>query len=148
MPTGQIIPLTGLLSTIALSGYMAVQLNGQANAAARDLTKAAAAEVKDSQGRVVLSGQFAHAEEGDEIERKATLKPTDVDTDAAGEAEVEFTKATPAVQEVEFAVRNLQPDTTFTFVIDGAEVTTAKTDRRGQAEIEMDVRFPGATASR
>ena len=35
---------------------------------------------------------------------KAVLKPTGVDADAAGEAEVEFSKAAPATQEIEFFV--------------------------------------------
>ena len=98
---------------------------------------------------MVLRGQFVLAdEEDDDIERKATLEPTGVDADAAGEAEVEFAKAAPAKQEIEFSVRNLQAGVAFTFVIDGIDVATATADRRGGAEVEFDVPMPGTTASR
>ena len=145
----QVIPAVGLLCTVAVVGYMVVQLNAQSTAPSGDLTQASIAEVRDAQGQVVLRGQFAVAEEeDDDIERKATLTQTGVDTDAAGEAEVEFAKAAPTVQEVEFAARNLQPGATFTFVIDGQDLATATADRGGKAEIELEVRLPGAPASR
>ena len=143
-----VVPVIGLC-TVAVVGYMVVQLNGQATAPTGDYTNASVAEVRDAQGQVVLRGQFAVAEEeDDDIERKAVLEQTGVDADAAGEAEVEFAKTTPAVQEVEFAARNLQPGGTFTFVIDGHDVATATADRRGNAEVEVKVKFPGAPASR
>lgn len=145
----QLIPVVGLLCTAAGVAYMVVQLNGQATAPTGNFTNASVAEVRDAQGQIVLRGQFAVAEEeDDDIERKATLEQTGIDADAAGEAEVEFAKAAPTVQEVEFAVRNLPPGATFTFVIDGHDVATAKTDRGGNAEIELEVRLPGAPAAR
>jgi hypothetical protein len=98
---------------------------------------------------VVLHGQFVLAdEEDDDIERKATLQPTGVDADAAGEAEVEFANPAPTEQEIEFSVRNLQAGVAFTFVIDGVDIATATADRRGRAEVEVDVPLPGTTASR
>ena len=67
------------------------------------------AQVRDAQGQVVLQGQFMPPdEEDDDVERHATLAPTGVDADAAGEAEVEFAKAAPTSQEVEFSVTNLR----------------------------------------
>jgi hypothetical protein len=145
----QVIPAVGLLCTVAVVGYMVVQLNAQSTAPSGDLTQASIAEVRDAQGQVVLRGQFAVAEEeDDDIERKATLTQTGVDADAAGEAEVEFAKTAPTVQEVEFAARNLQPGATFTFAIDGQDLATATADRGGKAEIELEVRLPGAPASR
>src|SRR5688572_1192590 len=145
----QVIPVVGLLSTVAVVGFMVVQLNGQATAPTGDYTNASVAEVRDAEGQTVLRGQFALAEEeDDDVERKATLEPTGVDADAAGEAEVEFAKAAPAVQEVEFAARNLQAGATFTFLIDGHDVATATADRGGNAEVELEVRLPGAPASR
>ena len=36
----------------------------------------------------------------------------------------------------------------FTFVIDGTDVATATSDRRGRAEAEFNVRMPGIAASR
>jgi hypothetical protein len=145
----QVIPVVGLLCTVAVAGYMVVQLNGQATPLTGDYTNASVAEVRDAQGQIVLRGQFAVAEEeDDDIERKAALEQTGVDADAVGEAEVEFAKAAPTVQEVEFTARKLQPGATFTFLIDGHDVATATADRRGNAEVEVEVRLPGASASR
>src|SRR5687767_9437857 len=145
----QLISVVGLLCTVAVAGYMVVQLNGQSTAPTGDYTNASVAELRDAQDQIVLRGQFAVAEEeDDDTERKATLEPTGVDADAAGEAEVEFAKASPTVQEVEFAARNLQPGATFTFVIDGHDVATATADRGGNVELELEVRLPGAPASR
>ena len=117
----QLIPIVRLLAAVGVVGDMVVvQLDGQQTTPPpADYTKAVFAEVRDAQGLIVLRGQFALAdEEDDDIERKATLEPTGIDADAAGEAEVEFAKASPAVQEIEFAARNLQAGATFTFVID------------------------------
>ncbi len=145
--TRQWIPLGGLVATIAAAGYAVVQLHGQAQPPTGDFTNAATAQVRDAQGQVVLQGQFmAPVEEDGDLERRATLAPTGVDADASGEAEVEFAKAAATQQEVEFAVENLQPQATFTFVIDGTDVATAMTDRQGRAEVELDVRMPGAVA--
>ncbi len=145
----QLIPIAGLVGTMAISAYMVIQLSGQGTATTGDFTNAALAEVRDAQGQVVLRGQFAVAEEeDDDIERKARLEPTGVDDDAAGEAEVELARANPVVQEVEFSVRNLQTGVAFTFVIDGTDVATATADGRGRAEVELDIRMPGATAAR
>jgi hypothetical protein len=146
----QLIPIAGLLATMAIASYMVAELDGQATAAATaNFTNAAVAEVRDAQGLVVLHGQFVLSDEDDDdTERKAVLTPTGLDGDAGGNAEVEFAQSAPVTQEVEFSVRGLQPGVTFTFVIDGHEVATATTDRRGRAEVERDVRLPGAAASR
>jgi hypothetical protein len=139
----QMIPMTGFLATVAAAVYMVAQLNGQTVAAGADFTNAAVAEVRDAQGQVVLNGQFQMADEDDDdVERKAVLTPTGVDADATGEAEVEFSKDTPANQEVEFSIRNVTPNAAFTFVIDGAAVATATADGRGRAEVELDVDKP------
>jgi hypothetical protein len=145
----QMIPAVGLLATVIAAVYMVVQLSGQTTTPSADFTNAAVADVQDAQGRVVLSGRFQMADEDDDdVERKATLAPTSVDADATGEAEVEFSKDAPANQEVEFSIRNVTPNSAFTFVIDGTPVATATTDARGRAEVEVDVRMPGTTASR
>jgi len=142
----QLNPIVRLLATVGVVGLMVVQLDGQQTTApSADYTKAVFAEVRDAQGLIVLRGQFALSdEEDDDLERKATLEPTGVDADAAGEAEVEFARASPAVQEVEFSARNLQAGATFTFVIDGTDVATATADGRGNAEVELEVGLPGA----
>ena len=140
----QWIPAAGLLATMAFAVYMVVQLSAQAPAVTGDFSNAAIAEVRDARAQVILTGPFAAAtgeadEDDDEVERKAELKPTGVDPDAAGEAEVEYAKASPAKQEVEFSVRNVQPGATYTFVIDGKEIATAAANDKGVAEIELEV---------
>jgi hypothetical protein len=142
--TRQWIPLGGLAATIAAAAYMVVQLNAQSPAPTGDFTNAATASVRNAQGQTVLQGQFLPpVEEDGGFERRATLAATGVDADASGEAEVEFAKTAPTEQEVEFSVTNLPARATFTFVIDGTDVATATTDRRGRAEIELTVRIPG-----
>ena len=140
----QWIPAAGLLVTIVAAAYAVVQLNGQTQAPTGDFTNASTAFVRDAQGQTVLQGQFlAPVEEDGGLERRATLAPAGGDADAAGEAEVEFAKTGATVQEVEFTVRNLQPEATFVFAIDGTDVASVKTDRRGRADVELDVRMPG-----
>ena len=142
----QIIPIVGLLATIAAAVYMVVRLDAQERTALADFTAAATAEVRDAQGQVILRGAFAPVqEEDDDLERKAILAPTGIDADAAGEAEVEFSKANPQQQEIEFSARNLAAGAEVTFAIDGIEVATRTTDSRGRVELEMDVQRPAAT---
>ena len=145
----QVISVAGLLATVAMAVYMVVQLAGQTAGPAGDFTNAGNAEVRDAQGQTILRGQFALAEEeDDDIERKAKLEPTGVDADANGSAEVEFSKASPAQQEIEFSVRNVDAGAALTFVIDGQAVGEGKADDRGRAEVELDVGMPGASAAR
>ena len=140
----QWIPFGGLLATMAAAGYAVAQLNGQAQAPTGDFTNAATAQVRDAQGQIVLQGQFMPpVEEDGGLERRAALAPTGVDADASGEAEVEFAKTAATTQEVEFTVENLQPQMSVTFVIDGTDTATAMTDRRGRADVELDVKMPG-----
>ena len=147
--TRQWIPAAGLAATFIAASHMVVQLSGQPTTPAGNFTNAALAEVRDAQGRVILNGQFKPVEEeDDDVERKATLAPTGVDADAAGEAEVEFTKATPVEQEVEFSVQKVDPGAVLTFVIDGVEIATATADKEGRAAVELDVRMSAATPAR
>jgi hypothetical protein len=140
------IPVVGLLATMAFAAYMVVQLSGQTTTVTGDFTNAATAEVRDAQGQVILSGPFQLVEEDDDdVERKAALAAIGSDADATGEAEIEFNKAAPAVQEVEFSVRNVAAGAVLTFVIDGTQVGTATANARGRAEFEIDVRMPGAS---
>jgi hypothetical protein len=138
------IGIGGLLAIMAVAGGTSVQLAGQTPTISSDFTNAATAEVRDAQGQVVLRGQFVLADEDDDdVERQAALEPTGVDDDASGEVEIEFSKVSPAEQEIEFSVRNLQPGATFTFVIDGTDLATATANGRGRAEVELDVWIPG-----
>jgi hypothetical protein len=136
----------GLIATMAMAVYMVVQLSAQSITG--DYANAAIAEVRDAQNQVILRGQFAVVpEEDDDVERKAPLKAAGVDADAEGEAEVEYPKDKPAQQEVEFAIKNVEPGATYTFAIDGKDVGTAKANDKGEAEIELDVK-PAAAARR
>jgi hypothetical protein len=138
----QRIALTGLAAVVAAAVYTVAQTSGQTSAPTGDFTNAAVAQVRDAQGQVVLQGQFmAPVEEDGGFERRASLTPTGADRDAAGEAEVEYTKTAPAEQEVEFSVSNLSPGATFTFVIDGIDIASATADNKGEAEVELDVKL-------
>jgi hypothetical protein len=131
------VPGLGLIATVAAAFYMVVHVHAQT----ADYRNAAFAEVRDAQGQVVLRGQFMVVDEDDDdVERKAELAQTGVDGDATGEAEVEYDKANPDPQEIEFSIRNVQPGATYTFVIDNIEVGTATADGRGRAGIEVDIR--------
>ena len=141
--TRQWIAIGGLVVTVAAAAYMVAQLNAQPSPTG-DFSNATVAEVRDAQGQIVLRGEFVPiVEDDDDIERKATLAPTGIDSDAAGEAEVEIAKANPANQEIEFSVRNVEPGATFTFAIDGREIATTVADRGGRAEVELEVRSGG-----
>ena len=142
--TRQWIPIGGLLATIAAASYGVVHLHGQARTpTTADFTKATTVQVKNAQGQVVLQGDFqSPVEEDGGFERRASLAPTGVDADAAGEAEIEFAKTGATRQEVEFTVRNVDPGVNFTFVIDGIDVASATSNQRGRADVELDVRMP------
>jgi hypothetical protein len=141
--TRQTVSLIGLVVTMAVVVYAVVQLSGQQGEPTGDFTNAKEATVRDAQGQVLLRGQFTVAEEEDEdIERRAALTATGIDGDAAGAAEVEYSRTSPVKQEVEFSARNVQPGVTLTFVIDGTDVATAVVDARGRVDVELDVRMP------
>jgi hypothetical protein len=144
----QFIPIAGLLATVLVVMYVLAQLHGQTAAPSGDFTNAAVAEVRDPQGQVILRGDFQVADEDDDdIERKAVLAPVGTVADASGEAEVEFSRTAPAVQEIEFSVRNVAPGTSLAFVIDGTQVATAVSNARGRADVELKVRMAAAAAA-
>jgi hypothetical protein len=137
-----------LSSMLAVSAFMVMTGCGGARSETRytagpdaDFRNAVNAEVRNAQDQVVLSGTFVEADSGDEdVERKATLKPTPVDADASGEVEVESCRdAGCRSQEVEFSVANVQPGAVFRLVIDGKDFATVTTDNRGRANVERDV---------
>lgn len=113
-----------------------------------DLRNAAAAEMRDGQGQVILKGDFTSVDEDhDDTERKAVLKSV-ANTKATGNAEIEYANKAPKEQEVEFAGRDLAPGATYVLAIDGHDVATATADKGGRLEIEVKVPLPGATAPR
>jgi hypothetical protein len=143
MSTRKMIPIAGLIATMGVAAYMVVQLSGQAAGVTGTFTSATFAEIRDPQGRAVLQGQFAvNAEDDDDTERKAVLKPTGLDADAAGEAEVEWPKA-GGPQEIEFSATGLEPGAKFTCVIDGQEIAVVTADKKGKVELEVEVKTSG-----
>jgi hypothetical protein len=143
------IPVGGLLVTIAIVAVIVADLYAQ-KAPAGDYSKAVVAEVRDGQGQVILRGQFVLVDDSDDedTERKAKLEPTGIDADAAGEAEVEVSKGTPAEQEIEFSIRNVQASAVYIFVIDGREIAKVTADRRGRAEVDLEVATSTAAPAR
>jgi hypothetical protein len=138
----RLLPFCSLLAIAATVAIVAplAPLNGQVPAPTGDFRNASMAQVRDAQGQLVLQGQFMPpVDEGDGLELIAILGPAGADTDAAGEADVEFTTTAPLEQEIEFSIRNLAPAATYIFAIDGTDVATATTDRKGRAEVEVDV---------
>ncbi|HVJ27959.1 MAG TPA: hypothetical protein VM493_10485 [Vicinamibacterales bacterium] len=137
----QWIPLGGLFATMAIVIYTVMQIHAQETGAVTgDFTDAAVAEVRLTTGEVILRGNFAPVEEADDdIERKAVLVASGSDADAKGEAEVEFAKAAPVDQEIEFEVTNVEPGARVTFVIDGRDIATVVADKDGKAEFEADI---------
>ena len=125
--------------------YMVVQLNGQGTALTGNFTNAAAPKCGMHRGKSCFRDSSSLAEEDDDdTERKAALEPTGIDADAAGEAEVEFCKAAPATQEIEFSVSGLQPGATFTFVDRRAGVATATADRVARLKWKSTSACPGS----
>jgi hypothetical protein len=122
--------------------YTVVQIQAQqAGAVTGDFTAAAAAAVRDENGEVILRGTFIPEEgDDDEMERKGVLAGTGVGPDARGEAAVEFSKAAPIEQEIEFEVINVNPGSRITFTIDGRDIATVVADNKGVAEFEADIR--------
>ena len=135
----QWVPLGGLLATLAIAAYMVVQLNAQSATPAVTVTNAVMAELKDAQGQVVLQGQFGvdDDDDDDDVDRKAVLAPTGIDDDATGEAEIEVSKATGEIREVEVEARGLTSGAAFTLVIDGREVARGTANARGRLEVEQ-----------
>jgi hypothetical protein len=139
------LPYAAALFAAVMLAQTTVRLDGQEQGKPWDYRTAKVVQVKDAQGKIVLQGTYAvvpEAPDDDDTERRATLSPTAADSDAAGEAEVEFAKEGAIAQEVEFSVEQFEAGAALTFVIDGREVATAKTDAQGQVEVELEVPLP------
>ena len=131
----------GLVITVAVAIAMVVHLNGQVSQVSGDFRNAVTAEVRDAQGAVLLRGTFA-AVGGDsdsEVERQATLASTEAGATATGDAEVEYEKDQPHVQEVEFNVTGVPARAVLTLVLDGTTVLSATANDKGEAEAEVQV---------
>ena len=120
---------------------MIVHLSGQqAPSVSGDFRNAGTAEVRDAQGQVLLQGTFAPvAGDEDEIERLATLAATTAGSQATGDAEIEYRKDEPNMQEIEFQVSGVPPRAVLSLVIDGTAVLSATANDQGRAEAEANV---------
>jgi hypothetical protein len=107
-----------------------------------DYRNAAAAEIRNAQGDVLLKGTFAPADTDDdgEVERLAKLTPASAATGLAGEAEVEYQKDDPNVLVVEFLVTGAPAGAVLTLFVDGKSVMSATADDKGRAEAEVNIR--------
>ncbi|HEY0099533.1 MAG TPA: hypothetical protein VGB76_11340 [Pyrinomonadaceae bacterium] len=97
-------------------------------------------EIRDVDGRVVLSGNFTLTTKRDgEIEGAAPLTASGVDPDAEGVAEIEISneKNNVVEKELEIEVRNLAANSSYNLFIDGEQAATFKTNPRGVAELEL-----------
>lgn len=122
--------------------FAAVSLAQTPQALVGDYRNAAAAEIRNAQGDVLLKGTFAPSDTDDdgEVERLAKLEPATAATGLAGEAEVEYQKDDPNIQEVEFLVTGAQPGAVLTLFVDGKSVMSATADDKGRAEAEVNIR--------
>jgi hypothetical protein len=113
-----------------------------------DLSQAAAIEVADAGGQVVLTGRFGVEEAGNGAERERKAPLTAAAGSAKGEAEIEVSTASDgrAEQELEVDVEGLAASATFAVNVDGRRVATLTTDARGRAEVELRGPAPGQSA--
>jgi hypothetical protein len=143
------LPIAVIVAAIAITAYVVARFDARESAiASADFRNAVTAEIRNPLDETVLRGTFMLVEEeDDDIERKAALAATP-GGEVVGEAEVEFATEMAAVQEVEFAARNLIAGEMYTLVVDGREVATVAADPRGRIAIELNVPLPGAPSPR
>lgn len=137
-----IMSIAGLVAVAVAASVAVVQLSGEeTQSIAGDFRNAAVAEVHDAQGQVLMRGSFAPIDTDDEgeIEKLAPLTAVASQVTATGEAEVEYQTDDPAKQEVELSMTGLAEGTEIAFVIDGTRIGTAKADKRGRVNIEVEV---------
>ena len=135
------IAAVGLAVTTAVAVAMVINLSGNQTAnISGDFRNAVTAEIRDAQGKVLLRGTFAPVgNDADNIERLATLTATPDGGQAKGDAELEYKKAEPNTQEIEFEVTGVPARAIVTLVLDGKDVISATADDKGAAEAEFDV---------
>jgi hypothetical protein len=105
-----------------------------------NLAEVKLAEIRDVENRVILGGNFTlTTKKNGELDGAALLGATGVDTDAAGEAEIEISnkKNGSVEKELEVEVRRLAANTSYQLFIDGQQAASFKTDLRGAAELEL-----------
>jgi len=130
----------GLAVTALVAVLMVINISGNQTASVSgDFRNATTAEVRDAQGKVWLRGTFAAAGDQNDVERQAPLTATADGGQASGEAEIEYSKDKPNVQEIEFEVAGVPARAIVTLVLDGRDVISATADDKGRAKAEFDV---------
>ena len=124
--------VVAILAVINLSGNQVANITG-------DFRSVTTAEVCDAGGKVLLRGTFTTSNGGNDVERKAALTATPDGAQAKGEAEIEYSKDKPNVQEIEFEVTGVPARAIVTLVLDGKDVISATADDKGKAKAEFDV---------
>ena len=135
------IAVAALTTTMAIAVGMVIHVSGQPTAQVNgDFRNAVTAEVRDSQGQVLLRGTFAPvAGDDDAVERQAALTAAADGGQATGDAEIEYSKSEPNVQEIEFEVSGVPARAILTLVLDGRDVISATANDKGRAEAEFNV---------
>ena len=134
------IAAAGLAVTALVAVLMVINISGNQTASVSgDFRNATTAEVRDAQGKVLLRGTFAAAGNTNDVERQAPLTATADGGQASGEAEIEYSKDKPDVQEIEFEVAGVPARAIVTLVLDGRDVISATADDKGRAKAEFDV---------
>ena len=135
------IATAGFVATAAIAAAMVIHFSGQQQSnISGDFRNAGTAEVRDAQGQVLLRGTFAQvAGDEDEVERKAALTATAPGSQASGDAEVEYRKDDPNIQEIEFQVSGVPARAVLTLVLDGTDIVSATANDKGRAEAEVNV---------
>jgi hypothetical protein len=140
--------LFSLVSLISLFAFAAINvISGEVQevkqalpASLSNLAEVQTVEVKDADGRLILSGKFGSPEQSSkEIERQTALTPTDVMPKAKGVAEIEIStdSASFTEQELELSVKHLSAGAKFYLFIDGQEIASFTTNHQGKAELEF-----------
>ena len=135
------IAAAGMAITAAVAVAAVINLSGNQMAnVTGDFRNVTTAEVRDAGGKILLRGTFAaDTSGGNDVERGAKLAPTPDGGQAAGEAEIEYSKDKPSVQEIEFEVTGVPARAIITLVLDGKDVISATADDKGKAKAEFDV---------
>ena len=124
----------GMAITVAVAVATVINLSGNQMAnGTGDFRNVTTAEVRDAGGKILLRGTFAADNSGgNDVERGARLAPTPDGGQAAGEAEIEYSKDKPSVQEIEFEVTGVPARAIVTLVLDGKDVISATADDNGR----------------
>ncbi len=108
--------------------------------ALNDLASIKTVEIRDAGGQVVLNGNFTTWTERDgDLNGEALLNRGNSTANARGEADFEVSRERNGFieKDLDVEVDDLAADTTYNLIIDGQQITSFSTNRRGDAELEF-----------